>query len=104
MDRPSVRWRRSSPISFDATHAPSARNATLAWNILGIGDLVVAVGTGFLTSPSPYRLLAFDRPNVVVESYPFVRIPTFLVPLSIIMHGLSLAKLRRADRNAPAFA
>ena len=34
-----------------------------AWNLLGIADLVVAVATGLLTSPSPVQLLALDRPN-----------------------------------------
>lgn len=59
-------------------------------------DLVVALTTGFLTSPSPIQLLAFDRPNLLITTYPIVMVPIFLVPLSIILHGLSLWKIRRA--------
>ncbi len=54
----------------------------LAWNLLGLTDLVVAVTTGFLTSPSPLQLLALDRPNELISSFPLVMIPVFLVPLS----------------------
>ena len=38
-----------------------------AWNALGIVDLVVAVGTGFLTSPSPFQLLSLGAPNELIS-------------------------------------
>ncbi len=89
---PFVAW-------LNARNAPSANAATRAWNIFGIADLVVAVTTGFLTSPSPLQMLAFDRPNLLITEYPIVMVPAFLVPVSIILHGLSLWKLpRRACR------
>jgi hypothetical protein len=69
----------------------------LAWNFLGIGDLVVALATGFLTSPSQLQMLAFDRPNVLVSMFPLVMIPVFLVPLSVLLHLASLAKLRQSE-------
>ena len=43
--------------------SPGSSGWLRAWNVLGIADLVVAVATGFLTSPSPLQLLALDRPN-----------------------------------------
>jgi hypothetical protein len=58
----------------------------------GIGDLIVAVTMGFLTSPSPLQMFAFDRPNLLITQYPLVMVPAFLVPTSIILHGLSLWK------------
>jgi hypothetical protein len=72
-----------------------ALTAAYVWNALGILDFVVAMATGFLTSPSPLQLLAFDRPNLIASAYPLVMIPVFLVPLSSILHGLCLWKLRR---------
>lgn len=65
-----------------------------AWNIFGIADLVVAVGTGLLTSPSPIQMLAFDAPNELISAFPLVMVPVFLVPLSILLHLASLKKLR----------
>jgi hypothetical protein len=94
---PIVAW-------LNATRSPAALAATLVWNVFGIADLVVAVGTGFLTSPSPYQMLAFDRPNELIAQHPFVLVPIIFVPLSIILHGLSLWKLRRAAKIRPAFA
>ena len=39
-----------------ARGAESRDCLVLAWNAFGILDLVVAVGTGFMTSPSPLQL------------------------------------------------
>jgi hypothetical protein len=71
-----------------------------AWNLFGIGDLVVAVATGFLTSPSRLQMLAFDRPNDLIGSFPLAMIPVFLVPLSVLLHLASLEKLRQTE-NGP---
>lgn len=90
---PIVAW-------LNASRSPSARSATLIWNGFGIADLIVAVGTGFLTSPSPYQALAFDRPNMVMAAQPFVLVPTFFVPLSIILHAMSLWKLRAGEAGS----
>jgi hypothetical protein len=79
-------------------YARSARGSTgllWAWNLLGIADLAVAVMTGFLTSPSPLQLLALDRPNELIGSFPLALIPVFLVPLSLLLHLASLQKLRQ---------
>ena len=70
-----------------------------AWNLLGIADLVVAVKTGFLTSPSPLQLLALDRPNELIGAWPLAMIPVFLVPLSLLLHLASLQKLRQMERD-----
>jgi hypothetical protein len=66
-----------------------------AWNLLGILDLTIAVGTGFLTAPS--RLVPFEShpTSELMTVLPMVIIPVYLVPLSIVLHLASLAKLRR---------
>jgi hypothetical protein len=64
-----------------------------AWNLLGLADLAVAVTTGFLSSPSPIQKLAFDNPNTLITAFPLVIIPVFLVPLAVLLHLASLAKL-----------
>jgi hypothetical protein len=67
------------------------------WNLLGIVDLVVALTTGFLSSPSPLQMLAFDRPNELISAFPLVMIPVFLVPLAFLLHLASLHKLRQIE-------
>ena len=71
-----------------------------AWNLLGLTDLVVAVTTGFLTSPSRLQILALDNPNVLISAFPLVIIPVFLVPLAVLLHLLSLEKLSQAEKPA----
>ena len=68
----------------------------LSWNVFGIIDLIVALATGFLTSPSPLQRFAFDHPNELISAFPLVLIPTFLVPLAILLHIISLIQLGRA--------
>lgn len=72
---------------------PASRLLAGIWNIAGIGDLVVAVTLGFLTSPSPFQQLAFSLPNELISTFPLVLVPTFAVPLAILLHIVSLWRL-----------
>ena len=76
---------------------PSANTLLRTWNLLGLADLVIAITTGFLSSPSPVQLLAHDNPNMLISQYPLVMIPVFLVPLAILLHLASLQKLRQTE-------
>ncbi len=83
-----------------ARNATGAHKTTYAWSFFGIADLVVAITMGAMTSPGRPHLLAFDVPNLLISSYPLVMVPTFAVPLALMLHGLVLWRLRRA--TAPA--
>ena len=72
-----------------------------AWNIFGLIDLAIAVSAGFITAPSP--LFTYEPANTLISIFPLVLIPTFLVPISVLLHLVSLTKLRetgRAKRDA----
>jgi hypothetical protein len=71
----------------------------LRWNLWGITDLLVALTTAFLTAPSAFQMFAFDRPNELISMFPLVLIPTFLVPLAILLHIVSLIQLGRASAH-----
>ena len=62
------------------------------WNVLGVADLVIAVTSGVLHGRSPIGLLAGPVTTDVVTRYPLSLIPTFLVPLALMLH---LATFRR---------
>lgn len=86
------------PVAFYVhSRARGSRLAGYGWNALGILDLCLALTMGALTTPGPTQMLALDRPNVGIGGYPLVMIPAFAVPLSLILHGLSLWQLRRAS-------
>jgi hypothetical protein len=79
----------------------SARSLARVWNIIGIADLALAVSLGFLTSPSTFQQLALDTPNLLITRFPFVLIPTFAVPVSIVLHLVALWRLRSAVAAVP---
>jgi hypothetical protein len=89
--------------AFAAAHVDQgserSRRIALAWNVAGISDLVVAVALGALTSPSPFHPVALGHPNPLISRLPFVLIPVFAVPLSILLHLLALRGLRRLGQR-----
>jgi hypothetical protein len=87
-----------------ARKAAGARRAVYAWCLFGIANLVVAVTMGALTSPGLPHLLAFDAPNLLVISWPLVMVPTFAVPLALMLHGLVLWRLGRETASTGRLA
>jgi hypothetical protein len=87
-----------------ARNAIGAHRATYAWSFFGIADLVVAITMGAMTSPGRPHLLAFDAPNLLISSYPLVMVPTFAVPLALMLHGLVLWRLRRVAASTGRLA
>jgi hypothetical protein len=77
-----------------AKKSPRALKAAYGWCLFGIADLVVAVMMGGMTSPGRVHVLALDAPNLLISSYPLVMVPTFAVPLALMLHGLVLWQLR----------
>jgi hypothetical protein len=84
-------------VGFAYARAPrGAAGLVRAWNVFGILDLVVAVGTGFVTAPSLFQPIEVQPNSELMSVLPMVLIPVYLVPLSIVLHLASLAKLHRA--------
>jgi len=73
--------------------------AAVAWNLLGIVDLLTAVTLGTLMTAGRAAPAATGVPNLLA-AYPTVMTPAFAVPLSLILHGLSLWQTRRRSRAA----
>ncbi|MFZ3331808.1 MAG: hypothetical protein WA197_14325 [Candidatus Acidiferrales bacterium] len=69
---------------------PQRRNAFIAWQLLGMLDLVTAVGLG-TTAPliDPHGV-----PMAAMTVLPLSLIPTFLVPLFFIFHVICIAQAR----------
>lgn len=86
-----------APVIAVAYARSPRKNADLvsAWNLFGLADLVIAVTAGFITTPSPFQLFAFDPTSELVTRFPLVLVPAFLVPVSVLLHLASLTKLRR---------
>jgi hypothetical protein len=83
-------------------HAIPNAGLVKAWNAFGILDLTVAVTAGFITTPS--ALFSYDPPNELISVFPLVLIAVYAVPLSILLHLASLAKLHRESRHTSTVA
>lgn len=73
-----------------------ARRLRALWfNVLGLADLVVALGIGYAAAPRvTTRLLSVDPSTQAITLLPVVLIPTAIVPLAAALHVLSLRRLR----------
>jgi hypothetical protein len=72
---------------YVARRAPHWRLAGYAWNALGLADFAMALAIAtFVVGDTGLR-------------YPLIMIPTFAVPLYIVLHVLSLWQLSRAPRS-----
>ena len=65
------------------------------WNGVGILFLTAIVAMGILSSPMPFQLLAFDRPNVAVLEFPYVWLPSVIVPLVFLAHWFAIKKRKK---------
>src|SRR5262249_16815746 len=63
-------------------------------NVLGLLDFVGAVGGGVLSGSSPIGILRGDVTTDILLELPLSMIPTFAVPFWIVLHTISLIKLR----------
>ena len=73
------------------------RTAAIRFNVLGIVDLVVAVGIGVLAGLGPVQVIPADPSTAAMTELPLVLVPTTLVPFAIALHVVSLRRLRAPD-------
>jgi len=71
---------------------PRLRIAFVAWNIFGLLDLLMAVTLGILYSPSSFGLLRSEISTELMARFPVNLIPTFFVPVLILLHLLALKR------------
>ena len=81
-----------------ASGTAEGRKAAILWNLFGLADFVVAITLGLITSPGRFQLIFPSVVNVGASVYPNVLTPAFVVPMSILLHALSLRQLRRLER------
>jgi hypothetical protein len=76
------------------------RTLAMSWNVLGLLDLVVAVGmgTGLLAPILAPELGPRVAPTPAMGVFPMVLVPTFAVPVSVLLHLIALGRLRREVR------
>ena len=88
---------------------PGIRNGTasrgwlLAWNVFGTVDLVSAITMGVLFSESAIGVLHTATSNTrLLATFPVSLIPTFFVPLFLLVHALTFRRIARLPGGSHA--
>ncbi len=64
----------------------NARAILSIWNVIGIADLIAAIGLGATSSPGPLRLIFAEPSSAIMTTLPWLLIPGFIVPLLMAAH------------------
>jgi hypothetical protein len=65
------------------------------WNLVCLGLLINIVVNAVLSTPSRFQAFAFDQPNVAILYFPYVWLPSFIVPVVLMAHVSALRQLIR---------
>jgi hypothetical protein len=75
------------------------RGLLLIWNIVAFGLLINIVVTAIAAFPSPFQQTAFDQPNRAVIYFPFIWLPSIVVPMVFFSHIAAFRQLLRSTNE-----
>ena len=84
----------TAPLVLILGWRPEARSRLffVLWNVVGIGLLAFVFVLAVLSAPFPLQQFGFTQPNVGLLHFPFVWLPTFIVPVVISGHLIALRR------------
>lgn len=91
----------SAPVIFLIAFRGGEINRTvlIIWNFAALVLLFIVVTTAIVALPSPMQQIAFDQPNRAVLHFPFVWLPSIVVPIVLFSHLASLWQLLTKKEN-----
>ncbi len=84
----------SLPLALALRQGKPVRTAFIAWNVFGLVDLISAITVGALYSEGSFGFLRTGVSTALMTTFPVNVIPTFFVPLFILLHLLALARTK----------
>ncbi|GAB3642006.1 hypothetical protein [Spirosoma arcticum] len=85
---------------FGLTKGKMSRQLILVWNIVCLGLLLTIIAIAFLSAPTPLQRFAFEQPNRAIGNFPFSWLPTFVVPIVLFGHLVSIRRLLKRSVTA----
>jgi len=70
-----------------------SKKLIISWNIICIGLLLNVVLNSILSSPLLFQKFEFDQPNIAVLNFPFVFLPSLIVPIILFSHFVVIRRL-----------
>ena len=93
------------PLALGVARKTAGPAAVVGWSILGTADLVLAVTLGTISfNGGGAGLIPAASGGAEIEGLPWSLIPTVLVPVLLIMHGIIFAQLLAGRSRRAALA
>jgi hypothetical protein len=70
-----------------------SQKSILIWNFICLVLLINIVISAIFSTPSPIQKFAFEQPNIAILNFPFSWLPTFIVPIVLFGHLVSIRQL-----------
>ena len=70
-----------------------SKKLIISWNIICIGFLFNVVLNSILSSPLLFQKFEFNQPNIAVLNFPFVFLPSLIVPIILFSHFVVIRRL-----------
>jgi hypothetical protein len=71
------------------------RNFILIWNYVCLLLLINIVINSILSSPFPLQKFAFEQPNIAILYFPFILLPSLIVPMVLFSHLVVIRRLSK---------
>ena len=76
------------------------KSLLMIWNILSSILLVNILATAVLSMPTVLQQFGFEQPNVAVMKFPFLLLPTIIIPIVLTSIMASFVILSKTDKKA----
>ena len=84
---------------FGLTKTKLKSHFVLVWNFICLGLLFNIVIIALFSAPSPIQKFAFEQPNIAILDFPFSLLPTFIFPIILFGHLVSIIQLLKFKIN-----
>ncbi len=82
------------PVAYFAARQTLPRWAAVVWNLGGFALLINIMAVSMLSTPSPLRLFQNEPANTFIAQFPYIWLPTVLVPTAWVGHLLLFRRLQ----------
>ena len=84
---------------FGFTKAKFGKKVILYWNVICLLLLLNVLTIGILSAPFAFQLFSSLQPNIAILHFPFVWLPSFIVPLVLFGHLVSIRQLLKSIKQ-----
>ena len=82
------------PVAYFAARQTLPRWAAVVWNLGGFALLINIMAVSILSTPSSFRLFQNEPANTFIAQFPYIWLPTVLVPTAWVGHLLLFRRLQ----------